>query len=708
MRRLVASAIVFFLVGAMTVSVHAQSYDAVVVADGPKLFWPLNDAAGSTSVADASGNSFNGTVHGGVVLGAIGGGVDGETAAAFDGSSGVISASVAPPTTMPVTFEFVIAPTSTLPVGVYDTDPGSPGTLRNFDDGFVEWQSNDPEVSMGVADLNFHLYDVIYRDNGSGLREVDVWLDGALEATGVGVGASSSFGWPGPINVGNINNGSAGWYGGTLQKFAIYYRQLTPAQIAVHASAFFGSGSPTPTPWVTPTPTATPSASPTDSPTPMVSPTAWPTASPTDTPTASPSMSPTPAFTPTCGATIPDGTIITISSTQYQVNSDSCPMATPTASPSPTATATATPVPSSTPTPIIVAGNWPPFPITNYGAVCDGSHDDSASINAAFAAAKAMGCRFNNNFAQQQAYVDFPPGKICKVNEGLTLDTSCVGINGNGATLDFSGMAATSEGVTTTADNQVSPYNDNLTVKDLKMIGNGRSNNSVALWSNSSGVRYENLSAWNWNHAVQIGNYSFLNEFANFHFISNNDGFYCPSGVNDAGENNKLIGGVIANGTMGINDPGACEFYSFATSFDYLSQQIVYDVGMVQLDAPHIEFNQLTGPMFQVAGPNAFEHLVVNGGYAVGNAANGTGSDMTAVIEMDAAGLSSGSWGPWSSITDMFMVNMNPSATCVVSAQNPGNIPEMCAIGVNSSQAKFLNVRNAQGAIRSTAQPAGN
>lgn len=678
MKRIVASAIVGLLVCVMAGSARAQSYDAAVVADGPKLFWPLNDAVGSTSVADASGNGFNGAVHAGVTLGVTGGGADSETAATFDGSSGSISVSMPPPGSMPVTFEFVIA-SSAPPMGIFDTDPSQPNTLRNFDAGFVEWQANDPEVAMGLPDANFHIYDVTYHDNGAGLRQVDVWLDHVLEASSVGAGASSSLGWPGPINVGNINNGSAGWYRGKLQKFAIYYKQLTPTQIAAHASAFFGSA-PTPTPIPSSSPTATPSVTPT----------------------------PIPTITPICGATISDGTIITISSTEYQVSAASCPSATPTPIPTSTPTATATPMPSSTPTPIIVAGNWPPFPITNYGAVCDGSHDDSASINAAFAAAKALGCRFNNNFAQQQAYIDFPPGKICKVNEGLTLDTSCVGINGNGATLDFSGMAATSEGVTTTADNQVSPYNDNLTVKDLKMIGNGRSNNSVALWSNSSGVRYENMSAWNWNHAVQIGNFSFLNEFDNFHFISNNDGFYCPSGVNDAGENNKLIGGVIANGSMGINDPGACEFYSFATSFDYLSQQIVYNVGMIQLDAPHIEFNQLTGPMFQVAGPNAFEHLVVNGGYAVGNAANGTGSDMTAVIEMDAAGLSSGSWGPWSSITDMFMVNMNPSATCVVSAQNPGNIPEMCAIGANSAQAKFLNVRNAQGAIRSTAQPAGN
>lgn len=223
-----------------------MSYDSIVIADGPRFYWPLNDAVSSTTVVDATGNGFTGTVAGGVTFGVAGGAADGETAASFDGSSGVLSipsGAPPPPVAMPVTIEFAIKAASTSPVGIFDTDPGQPNVLRNYAGGFVEWQSNDPELSMAVPDTtHFHLYQVIFRDNGSGLRHVDIYCDNNLVGSQDGTGSSASFGWPGELFFGNINGGSAGWYQGVLQKIAVYYKALNTTQIAAHYNAFLGSG----------------------------------------------------------------------------------------------------------------------------------------------------------------------------------------------------------------------------------------------------------------------------------------------------------------------------------------------------------------------------------------------------------------------------------------------------------------------------------
>ncbi|MCW2977440.1 MAG: hypothetical protein JWM06_2721, partial [Actinomycetia bacterium] len=65
-------------------------YASAVTADGPTVWYRLDDSTGSTSVVDASGNGNTGTVHGTVTLGAAGAlaSEPSTKAATFDGSSG--------------------------------------------------------------------------------------------------------------------------------------------------------------------------------------------------------------------------------------------------------------------------------------------------------------------------------------------------------------------------------------------------------------------------------------------------------------------------------------------------------------------------------------------------------------------------------------------------------------------------------------------
>ena len=66
-------------------------FDALVASYGPSAWWKLNDPVGSATAADSSGNDYTGTPHGGVTFGQPGP-IAGQTAAAFDGSTGYIEA----------------------------------------------------------------------------------------------------------------------------------------------------------------------------------------------------------------------------------------------------------------------------------------------------------------------------------------------------------------------------------------------------------------------------------------------------------------------------------------------------------------------------------------------------------------------------------------------------------------------------------------
>jgi hypothetical protein len=76
------------------------SYDATVLTGlslAPVLYWKLDEPAGSTTVADSSGNGYTGTVEGTVTLGEPSVvPTDSETSAQGDGSTGYITTAGAP------------------------------------------------------------------------------------------------------------------------------------------------------------------------------------------------------------------------------------------------------------------------------------------------------------------------------------------------------------------------------------------------------------------------------------------------------------------------------------------------------------------------------------------------------------------------------------------------------------------------------------
>jgi len=249
-----------------------RSFSDLVLGLSPIGYWRLGDAAGLGVAESSVPGGNNGTIYGGVTMGAAGGLTgDGSTAALFDGSSGYITLPMPvipePPPSLPgqppepptgqttlanasagISFSFLFkllsSPAPVQPLGIFDTSPGTINTLRNYNPpgpgpGF-EWRNNRPTVPFAQPTPGvWHLGCVVFR----GQNVVDVFLDGAfvssITAQGPGaidwanpmvIGAATQLNGTGLISGGTI--GSLGWFSGYLQEFAVYNQALDESLVA--------------------------------------------------------------------------------------------------------------------------------------------------------------------------------------------------------------------------------------------------------------------------------------------------------------------------------------------------------------------------------------------------------------------------------------------------------------------------------------------
>jgi hypothetical protein len=208
-----------------------MSYDSRVLADSPDGYWPLDDSSGSSTARDASGNGHAGTPTS-VTFGSTGYANDGSTAASFNGSSSHISIPFPAFSAAPLSIEFIFKPSSTSPVGVWDGAPSQTNVIRQYSAGNCEWWSGDPSVALSLPDTNAHHLALVF-EIASSHRRVTYYLDGLQKSQTTG-STSTSLTWTNPFQLGNINSGGAGWYNGTLQKFALWKSALTATQVKNH------------------------------------------------------------------------------------------------------------------------------------------------------------------------------------------------------------------------------------------------------------------------------------------------------------------------------------------------------------------------------------------------------------------------------------------------------------------------------------------
>jgi hypothetical protein len=200
-------------------------------APGPYVYLSFDDGSGST-ITDKSGNGYSGTWNGSGSHwkpGKYG------KAAYFNGSSDYVSFSSLPnpSTNGPITIEMWANPTSSSPVGMFDSAPSTTNVLRNYPAGNVEWWNSNPAVTLGLT-ANTWTHIAFVFDFTSGSRVVKYYRNGVL--IGTSTGTTPTWAWT-TFRLGNINGGSAGWYSGSLDEFRVYNYARTAGQIVEDMNA---------------------------------------------------------------------------------------------------------------------------------------------------------------------------------------------------------------------------------------------------------------------------------------------------------------------------------------------------------------------------------------------------------------------------------------------------------------------------------------
>ena len=214
---------------------RTELYRDRVLRDGAVGYWRLGEASGATAY-DLAPVPHNGTYAGGVTLGQPGAIADGDTAALFDGTSGVVQI---PSLTMvlPITLELSCNPGVDAPQGLFDTGPSTQNTFRNSTAGEVEWWNNDPHFALGLTHGNWYHLVFIFRFDGH--RRIDFYRNGSFILTASG-STDPAISWT-TLRLGNINNG-APWYGGFLDEVAVYPYAPTAQQVAEHYGLRLATG----------------------------------------------------------------------------------------------------------------------------------------------------------------------------------------------------------------------------------------------------------------------------------------------------------------------------------------------------------------------------------------------------------------------------------------------------------------------------------
>ena len=259
-----------------------------------------------------------------------------------------------------------------------------------------------------------------------------------------------------------------------------------------------------------------------------------------------------------------------------------CSFATPTPlppTPTPTIAPTPTPLPP-TPTPTSSPTPTPGTP------VCDGTTDDTAALNAQFAAGPSY----------------LPFSKTCYAASALTTRND---IDFNGAQI-HSGITSGCALTVTTGQNMYS--GPNYTTPTL--VGNGIAGTSgLCINGNHIDVDLANISGF--GNDVQFGNFAYSIHFLNpYLYGASGTAFYFPTGLSDAGEGIVVEGGSIFNSTNGVVNYGGSMFFN-GTSIDSISNLPIDNSGDLHFKGRLEMSAALPGAYVRVEGSNAYGHVTI-------------------------------------------------------------------------------------------------
>jgi hypothetical protein len=327
--------------------------------------------------------------------------------------------------------------------------------------------------------------------------------------------------------------------------------------------------------------------------------------------------------------------------------------------------------------PATVPASFSGIAVTAYGAKCDGQTNDIAAFNNAIKAA-GSNCRESGFLAHGQNYISLPGGTTCKINSGITIDTACVGLEGNGSTIDASGIT-NGAAITLSSSEKANPYSANTSrFSHFLLTGPGASSSTVGLQINAGGIYAGPINIANFGIGVQLGSYAFNDRIVGSDVWNTGTGFNCPSGLTDAGELLVIDGGRIFNSSKGITNSG-CEFSVTNTAIDGMSQFAIQNSGgTFYLHDLHIEFfNPIAGsPIEQEGGCNAWAMIEMDGGRVQMDNWS-PGSMQSLVDNTPGAGCGYGA-GPWIRLSNVFFSGVQPSSGGLVTGTGASQVQLNC------------------------------
>jgi len=233
------------------VSTPTTAYGQRIVADGPALYWPLSDAAGSGSAADLSGNGDVGTFPATGISYQTPSPVESATGTGITLSGGDVISTQPQMTPSAYSEELWFKTTSTAG-GVLATYEGADyaqdrvvymTSTGQLEFGVWNGATNAIESPSAYNDGKWHF--VVATQGSDGMH---LYVDGKLVASGATTTAQSYLGYwqlGGTVNTGWPNR-TAGAFSGSISDAALFVSELTAAQIKTEFSSEATTTSPTP------------------------------------------------------------------------------------------------------------------------------------------------------------------------------------------------------------------------------------------------------------------------------------------------------------------------------------------------------------------------------------------------------------------------------------------------------------------------------
>jgi len=345
----------------------------------------------------------------------------------------------------------------------------------------------------------------------------------------------------------------------------------------------------------------------------------------------------------------------------------------------------------------------PTFKLSDYGMICDGNHDNTEAFRRG-ASAAAKTCSQINNDESYQSVLEFPYRGSCTFDSPISIDASCIRIESNGSVLHF----PNSSGITFTSTHPANPYGDNLATKNrLHVVGPGASTTSrtYGVLLNAANLVFTSLDVNGFNYGVQIGDNSFMISLFHPNLFSNGTGLYCPTGLQNSGENIAAFGGAIFNNDIGVDNQG-CDMVLSSTSLDYNSTTAVKDAanpkngaatGSVTLLGANVEFSVIKGPVFQLgvngtgSNCNGYDFITVEGG-KIHATQFPQGPNAVALVDNDTCRIPAVRGGGTVTIRDAWVAGIQPSGHCA-----SGTSGTNCVIGNNAQHVKLIDLTDQTG-----------